>query len=65
MILLLLILFSTINLGLAKDMTCDKVYDECTNESNKATSEWYNWATGRSACDDAFNICIYIEKKRK
>ena len=73
MIILLLLIFATIDFSMAKKITCGQSYDECvkgiqpTNEKDNRGEKFasaYTWLTGgRSICDDAFKLCVYLNKK--
>lgn len=65
MLLLLLLLAATINVSYGQETTCGETYDQCTKELNENVGSFYTWATGgRSPCEDALKLCIYMKQKQ-
>ena len=61
--LVLLLLFSLVNISSAKVLTCGETYDECTKGLNDNVASAYTWLTGRLPCEDAFKLCVHMNKK--
>ena len=65
MLLLLLLLAATVNFTSGKEITCGETYDQCTKELHENVASFYAWATGRSPCEDALKLCVYMNKNSK